>query len=228
MADAAERMQTLRREGRRSAARNVGQAITGFEFGPEARPGLEEDLFASRLSLSDLEELALVISDHARSGRSVATDKPIAPVTPRMVAPPAAARRPPVTQRSLWKFNVSEANLRVCVGHSLFADNQRRNLIAHDWLLLQLIKTPQLSMHRRITHVLEFERYEPDKAGLSLQLWGKRYANLMHGRMHAVDRPFSLEDLGLSKPYSQQGKISPERIAMEDEHAVLTAIGTLN
>lgn len=74
---------------------------------------------------------------------------------------------------------------------------------------------------------MTFDHYQEDTSGVSRELWGRDFAHLIHGRMHRLVHPFSLEDLDLSKSYSVKGKIPPERIADPDRKPVLEALGPL-
>jgi len=226
---AAERMQRVREGARAGAATVAARAICELRFGGAAVAGLKEDLEASRLSLSDLEQLGEIIIDH---GRSDGPDH-------GLVRPSTARRRDVLTQGLLtrasgavvpgqiWKYNVRGAHLSACVAHSLFAEDRRRGLHQGDLLLLQLRKSDAENPHERISYVMVFDRYEPDRGERSQEYWRQAYGYLIHGDMYPLERPFSLEDLGLSKSYSVQGKIGPERIAEVDRAAVLAAVGPL-
>jgi hypothetical protein len=216
-------MQQLRHGARRRLANDLAAAICTLDFGPAAVAGLEEDLFNSRLSMSDLEELVAITVDHARGTRPQAPHPEEKPMPMTMLqTPPSPWRRAP---RKLWKYNVDPDHLDICVRNSVFAEDVERNLVPGDLLLLQQLKQRVRIQHERITHILEFERREPDRTGMSTRLWGKPYRYIIYGRMVQLQQPFSLEDLGLSKSYSQPGKMSPERVVDVDEPRVLAAIG---
>jgi len=126
---------------------------------------------------------------------------------------------------TLWKFNVRARHLPLCVRYSMFADQVQHSLQRGSVLVLQLTKSPLADPHRRVTHIICFDRYERDVDSLSEKIWGTRYEYLLRGTVHPVKRPFSLEDLGLSRSYSRQGMISHERIDLVDEVRVALAIG---
>lgn len=222
--DPAARMQTTRDGTRYSAATDAATAICTLEFGENAIAGLQEDLYESRLSLADLKQLAEIVSDHARSGRPIVVSAH--PATPTKKEPVATApgRSHLAGPVAVWKYNVSAKNLPVCVEHSVFAENVRRTLNRGDVLLLQLRKVDARHASARITHTQIFDRYETDTDGISERLWGERFKYLIRGDVRPVTRPFNLEDLPLTRSYSTQGKIGPERVAETDREAILARI----
>lgn len=215
--NAAERMQRVRDGARRSAAAEAARAVCTLDLGDAALTGLEEDLFSSPLSLTDLEHLSRIVIDHARGAHA---DQPAAPA-------PDVGIQSVGTVRNLWKYNVSAQNLVECVRHSLFAEKVRRQLDPGDLLILQIVKKDLERGAPRTTHVMQFDQYDEDTDGISVRLWNEPFDYLIRGRMYALEAPFSLEDLGLSRSYSVQGKIGPERIAEDDRSAVLAAVGPL-
>jgi hypothetical protein len=109
----------------------------------------------------------------------------------------------------------------------MFGENGNHHVAPGDFVLLQQLKTEVEDSHSRITHLLEVESYGPDSKNLSEAAWGVSYRNLMHGVIHELAQPFSLEDLGLSRSYSKPGAQSPEQIEEIDKSLVLEAIGDL-
>jgi hypothetical protein len=92
-------------------------------------------------------------------------------------------------RRSLWKYNVDPYHLDICIKNSVFAEDINRNLVPGDLLLLQQLKQRVRNQHRRITHILEFERREADRGGVSTRLWGKAYRLIIYGRMLQLGSP---------------------------------------
>lgn len=126
---------------------------------------------------------------------------------------------------SIWKVNVSPKYLPEVVARNMFGENARDNIGPGDLVLLQQLRAEAPDPHGRVAHILEVSSYGPDDKNESDAAWGRHYSYVIHGVVHELEHPFSLEDLGLSKSYSKQGAQSSERIAIEDEAAVSEALG---
>jgi hypothetical protein len=112
------------------------------------------------------------------------------------------------------RLNVREAQIDECIQSSMFALSERPQnpeIHAGELLLLQLVKTDAVRLRRenaRINFALIFERFERDWDGsISRRHWpneNRVWDWILYSSATIPTVPFSLESLGLSRPYSGQ------------------------
>ena len=108
------------------------------------------------------------------------------------------------------RLNVREAQIDICIQHSMFALSQRPvnpELKPGELLLLQLVKGAARP-HERINFALVFEELQPDHDGtISRTLWPNEdrvWSWIVKGSATVPTIPFSLEDLDLTRDYAGQ------------------------
>jgi hypothetical protein len=211
------RMRLARNKSRGVAATAAAMALVLADPTTDDIKNLAQRLDGSKLSLSDLHELASILMEDASTTVSSA---------PSQAHPPSQSeRRPAPSLRDVWKLNVHYSHLDAVLTSRAFGVD-KLSAAPGDLALLQFTKGPAPDPHQRVTHYLVIERVAPDSGDESTKLWGRHWPYLVHAAdVVAVDAPFSLEDLDLVGRYSVQGKIGPERIRDVDIPVVLAALG---
>lgn len=130
------------------------------------------------------------------------------------------------------RLNVRAAQLEVCREKKLFAlhsSPRRPELEKGELLLLQLVKTEATQLgksHSRIEFALVFDHLERDYGGkLSQEHWpseGRVWNWIVFCSETIPTKPFSLEDLDLSKDYG--GQDNARYIDPKDEKVILRYI----
>jgi hypothetical protein len=113
------------------------------------------------------------------------------------------------------RLNVAFAQLNACVQNHVFALPTKPKLERGDLLLLQLNKgdaQERSKLHSRIEYAIVFDHSKEDVDGSILHSywpdaspagnWSRKW--IIYGSKTIETKPFSLEDLGLSKNYETQ------------------------
>jgi hypothetical protein len=128
---------------------------------------------------------------------------------------------------SVRRLNVRSVNLGASVQNSMFALHSKQKLDRGELLLLQLKKgDAKKEGTLRIEYVIVFDHFGEDIDGdISRKYWpnaGRTWKWIIYGSKTIKTKPFSLEDLPLSKGYDTEYPAT--RIDKKDESIILSYI----
>jgi hypothetical protein len=131
----------------------------------------------------------------------------------------------------MYRLNVAAEQIEECVRKGMFALSFRPQIEVGEILLLQLKKSDwklQGEKGGRIQYALVFEHVEHDFEGkISKEHWpnaGKIWSWIIYSSASLDVKPFSLEDLPLTRESHYQAQANPVRIDPEDEAIIIPYI----